>query len=64
MARKHPIRRRRSPMDMLRGFPDLTPPPDRKWRRPRDKDEGGVPVEPDNPRNLSGGAAAELEFDD
>ena len=33
-------------------------------RKPKDKDKGGVPVEPDRPRNLSGGAAAELEFDD
>lgn len=30
----------------------------------RDKDDGGVPVEPNRPNTLSGGAAAELEFDD
>jgi hypothetical protein len=37
-------------------------------RRPRngekDPDDGGVPVEPNKPNTLSGGAAAELEFDD
>ncbi len=34
-------------------------------RKPKkDKDGGGVPVEPDRPRNLSGGAAAALEYDD
>jgi hypothetical protein len=33
-------------------------------RRGRDLDDGGVPVEPDRPRDLSGGAAAALEFDD
>ena len=36
----------------------------RRRRRRRDLDDGGVPVEPDKPRNLSGGAAAALEFDD
>jgi hypothetical protein len=36
----------------------------RRWRRNRDLDDGGVPVEPDRPRDLSGGAAAALEFDD
>ena len=30
----------------------------------RDLDDGGVPVEPNKPRDLSGGAAAALEFDD
>ena len=33
-------------------------------RKPRDKDDGGVPVEPNRPDTLSGGAAAALEFDD
>lgn len=35
-------------------------------RRPgkkRGKDSGGVPVEPNRPNTLSGGAAAPLEFD-
>jgi hypothetical protein len=32
--------------------------------RDKDKDDGGVPVEPNRPNTLSGGAAAELEFDD
>jgi hypothetical protein len=41
----------------------------KRRRRRRRKDEGGeggelVPVEPDKPRPLSGGAAVELEFDD
>ncbi len=41
----------------------------RKLKRPRpngdkDKDDGGVPVEPNKPNTLSGGAAAALEFDD
>jgi len=33
-------------------------------RKSTDKDEGGVPVEPDRPLNLSGGAADALEYDD
>ena len=39
----------------------------RRRRRPgrrKDFDDGGVPVEPNRPRNLSGGAAAALEFED
>jgi len=38
----------------------------RRNRRGRRKnlDDGGVPVEPNRPRNLSGGAAAALEFED
>jgi hypothetical protein len=36
----------------------------RRRRRRKDLDEGGVPVEPNKPNNLSGGAAAALEFDD
>lgn len=36
-----------------------------KRRRPRkDEEPGGVPVEPNRPNTLSGGAAAALEFDD
>lgn len=35
----------------------------RRRKRGRDLDDGGVPVEPNNPRNLEGGAAAALEFD-
>ena len=35
----------------------------RRGRR-RDLDDGGVPVEPTRPRNLSGGAAAALEYED
>ncbi len=33
-------------------------------RRPKGKEDGGVPVEPDAPKNLSGGAAVAMEFDD
>lgn len=36
----------------------------RKGRPPREGDSGGVPVEPDRPLGLSGGAAAEPDFDD
>ena len=36
----------------------------RKGKRGRDLDDGGVPVEPNKPRNLEGGAAAALEFDE
>jgi hypothetical protein len=35
----------------------------RRGRR-KDLDDGGVPVEPNRPKNLSGGAAAALEFED
>jgi hypothetical protein len=30
----------------------------------KDSDEGGVPVEPNRPNTLTGGAAAALEFDE
>ena len=33
-------------------------------KRGRDLDGGGVPVEPNKPPSLEGGAAAALEFDD
>lgn len=33
-------------------------------RRRKDLDDGGILVEPNKPKNLSGGAAAALEFDD
>jgi len=32
-------------------------------RKDKDPDRGGVPVEPNRPNTLTGGAAAELEFD-
>ena len=35
----------------------------RRGRR-KDLDDGGVPVEPNKPWNLSGGAAVALEFED
>jgi len=35
----------------------------RRPKRGKDLDDGGVPVEPNKPNTLSGGAAAELEFD-
>ncbi|HYD37461.1 MAG TPA: hypothetical protein VEA60_07600 [Allosphingosinicella sp.] len=40
------------------------PPSPKKRRGKRDPDEGGVPVEPDRPKTLSGGAAAALDFED
>jgi hypothetical protein len=36
----------------------------KRRRSPDDDLEGGVPVEPNRPNTLTGGAAAELEFDD
>ena len=36
----------------------------RRRKRSRDLDDGGVPVEPNKPRNLEGGAAAALVFDE
>jgi hypothetical protein len=33
-------------------------------RKGKDPDRGGVPVEPNRPNTLTGGAAAALEFDD
>ena len=38
--------------------------PKSRRKRDRDLDEGGVPVDPNKPRTLEGGAAAALEFDD
>jgi hypothetical protein len=36
---------------------------DRKRRRPgKDRDAGGVPVKPNRPKNLEGGAAVALDF--
>lgn len=35
----------------------------RRHRRGRDDEDGGVPVEPNRPNSLSGGAAAALDFD-
>jgi hypothetical protein len=61
-SRWRPIRRP-SMLDQL--VPPYLRNPRKKGRsRDRDKDDGGVPVEPNRPNTLSGGAAAELEFDD
>jgi hypothetical protein len=38
--------------------------PGSKRKRPEDDGGEGVPVEPNRPNNLTGGAAAALEFDD
>jgi hypothetical protein len=38
--------------------------PRRKRDGDKDTDDGGVPIDPSRPNTLSGGAAAELEFDD
>jgi hypothetical protein len=57
-----PRRRRRSPLDGFAAYFENF----RRLRRKRDRDtdDGGVPVEPNKPSTLTGGAAAELEFDD
>lgn len=55
------MRRRRPPPRMR--WQDLLRRLNRK-RPPESGSVGGVPVEPDKPNSLSGGAAAELEFDD
>jgi len=36
----------------------------RRKKRGPDLEDGGVPVEPNRPKDMSGGAAAALEFDD
>ncbi len=36
----------------------------KRRRRGKDFDDGCVPVEPNGPKTLSGGAAAALKFDD
>ena len=36
----------------------------RRKKRGPDFEEGGVPVEPNRPKDMSGGAAAALEFDE
>ena len=36
----------------------------RRKKRGPDLEDGGVPVEPNRPKGLSGGAEAALEFDD
>jgi hypothetical protein len=64
-----PYRRRRNVglRSLTSGFAYLafTEAMKRKRRKPgKELDEGGVPVEPDRPRNLEGGAAAELDFED
>ena len=41
---------------MARGLPPR-PRPGKRPKRDGEPDSGGVPVEPDNPHNLSGGAA-------
>jgi hypothetical protein len=47
--------------DTLRKSPFLRR---KRSRRGDDPEDGGVPVEPDRPNTLSGGAAAALEFDE
>ena len=51
--------KRRSHLAMLALVAMLT-----RRRKDKDPDHGGVPVEPNRPSTLSGGAAAALEFDD
>lgn len=63
-----PPRRRRDSggRSFTPGFGELRTPPAarRKARRGRDPDEGGIPVEPDRPNTLSGGAAAAIDFEE
>jgi hypothetical protein len=61
----HPPERGRRGRRTSKSYAFLDPPrPGGKRKRKRDLDDGGVPVEPNRPRNLEGGAAAALEFDD
>ena len=66
MARRsyRPRGGRRTLEDSFRRYLWLSPRKSRKRGKDKDKDDGGVPVEPNKPNTLSGGAAAELEFDD
>lgn len=50
---------RRSHLTMLALVAMLT-----RRRKDKDPDQGGVPVQPNRPNTLNGGAAAALEFDD
>jgi hypothetical protein len=56
------LRRRRLPPEPP--LPPFLKRPGPRRKRGKDSDDGGVPVEPNRPNTLSGGAAAELEFDD
>jgi len=54
--------RRRSPLDGFAAYlKNLNRP---RRNREGEADDDGVPVAPNKPSTLSGGAAAELEFDD
>jgi hypothetical protein len=56
-----PIPGRLTPLDVVRFLNSRG----RRRRKRRDgDDEAGVPVKPDRPNTLSGGAAAALEFDE
>lgn len=60
-------RKLRRPAGRASGFDALLKSPflrGTRRRRGGDPDEGGVPVEPDRPSTLSGGAAAALDFED
>jgi hypothetical protein len=60
-------RKLRRPAGRPSGFDSLLKSPFlRRTRRRRgpDPDEGGVPVEPDRPSTLSGGAAVALDFEE
>jgi hypothetical protein len=63
MARRsYHSRAKRSPLDGFAAYLRFLNRPRRS--RGKDPEDGGVPVEPNRPNTLSGGAAAELEFDD
>lgn len=53
-----------APSSGIGGFRSPYPQLRRKRRDGRERDEGGVPVEPDRPNTLGGGAAAPLDFEE
>jgi hypothetical protein len=60
-----PRKRRRLPIALRDALDSMADFAKRRRRgRRKDLDDGGVPVEPNKPKNLSGGAAAALEFED
>jgi hypothetical protein len=62
-----PKRKLRRPAGRRSGFDALLRSPflrRTRGRRGSDPEDGGVPVEPDRPNTLSGGAAAALDFEE
>lgn len=54
---------RRRPVDIYLNMIEVDRRLKKKKRRPKGEQPGGVPVEPNRPSTLSGGAAAALEYD-